>query len=504
MRIINTAEITPGEIASDAERLWVYNGLDACVTAEVLDVLLPQLDNLTGSTYSFSKSLQGPCLEMRLRGVRIDMHRRREVVEEFQEKLDFLETNLERIVREGLDFYGFNWRSTAHLREVFYDKLGIPVIRRQGRPTVNRDALEKLETYVIARPIVRHLETMRDLVKKIQVLETEIDPDGRIRTSYNIGGTSTGRLSSSFSEFGTGTNLQNIEESLRSIFIADNGMKMAYFDGEQIQSRIVGAIEWNLFKDGRYLDACETGNLHTAVARMVWPKELPWTGDLARDTKIAETPYYRHYTYRFMCKKLGHGSNFDGKPPEISRQTHIHVDEIEDFQTEYFRAFPAHRGWREWTAAQLLRYGWVVALTGRQRHFWGRRDDPATVREALAYDAQASESHIVNTGMLRVWRERDGVLLFQDHDAVTVQYPEEREDEIIPKVLAQLRVPVELKHGRELVVPFGCKTGWNKGEYHVETNPDGLKAYAPGDKRTRSKEVRILDRIVRGVYGKSG
>jgi len=78
-----------------------------------------------------------------------------------------------------------------------------------------------MEAYLIARPIVGHIKAMRDLGKKVSVLKTEIDPDGRIRTSYNIGGTTTGRLSSSFSEFGTGTNLQNIEESLRSVFIAD-------------------------------------------------------------------------------------------------------------------------------------------------------------------------------------------------------------------------------------------------------------------------------------------
>ena len=41
------------------------------------------------------------------------------------------------------------------------------------------------------------------------------------------------------------------------MFIADPGMKMANFDAEQGESRVVGAIEWNLFKRGGYLDACE-------------------------------------------------------------------------------------------------------------------------------------------------------------------------------------------------------------------------------------------------------
>src|SRR5438093_12127542 len=114
------------------------------------------------------------------------------------------------------------------------------------------------------------------------MLKTEIDPDGRIRTSYNIGGTTTGRLSSSFSEFGTGTNLQNIEEFLRSIFIADEGYKLAYFDAEQGESRCVGWIDWNLFKEGRYMDACEIADIHTSIAQRCWPRRSA-TGDLKSD-----------------------------------------------------------------------------------------------------------------------------------------------------------------------------------------------------------------------------
>lgn len=237
MKIIDTSTTTPSEL-TQWEKDMVYNGLDCCVTAEVLDELLPQLDNQTSSTYAFSRALQGPTLEMRLRGVRIDLARRDEVVEDFICKIDFLERRLQRIVGEAFGLWGFNWRSNDDLKELFYGQVGIPIIRKQGKPTVNRDALEKMEAYLIARPLVGHLKSMRDLAKKASMLKTEIDPDGRIRTSYNIGGTSTGRLSSSFSEFGTGTNLQNIEESLRSVFIADKGYKLAYFDAEQGESQI--------------------------------------------------------------------------------------------------------------------------------------------------------------------------------------------------------------------------------------------------------------------------
>src|ERR1700692_2208418 len=306
MRIIRTDESRPNDILSQEERDWVYNGLDCAITKEVFEVIHPQLDAHTSDTYDLSRSLQGPTLEMRLRGVLVDQQRKAVVIDEFHDKLDRLDDQLTRIVLDGVGMTRFNWRSNDDLKMLFYNKLGIPEIKSRGKVTVDRKALEKLEIYLISRQIVAHILKMRDLAKKISVLRTEIDPDGRMRTSYNIAGTNTGRFSSSFSEFGTGGNLQNVEESLRSIFISDPGYKFAKFDAKSGESFIVGAIEWNLFDDPRYLDACESGDIHTAVARICWPN-LNWTGDLERDKATAESPYYRHYTYRFMCKKLGHG-----------------------------------------------------------------------------------------------------------------------------------------------------------------------------------------------------
>jgi len=501
MKVIQTASLSPSDLAPQ-QREWVYNGLDCAVTAEVLNVLLPQLDNHTAATYSFSRDLQGPVFEMRVRGVLVDETKRADVIEEYYELLERLEDQLETIVRVGCGIHDFNWRSNKHLHELFYDILALPPVMRSGRPSVNRDALERLQSYFSAAQIVRHLLMMRDLQKKIGMLQTEIDHDGRMRTSYNIAGTNTGRLSSSFSEFGTGTNLQNIEESLRSVFVADRGYKLAYFDAEQGESRCVGAIEWNLFGDGRYLDACEAGDLHTTVAKLVWP-EIRWTGNMASDRKLAEQPYYRHYDRRFMCKKIGHGTNYGGKPRTLANQSKIEIGLIEDFQPKYFSAFPAHHQWHHYVDQQLREEGYIVNLTGRKRYFFGRRNDDATLREAIAYDPQGSLADILNRGMLNVWRRRDCQLLMQIHDAILVQYPEAKEDTVIPKIIEALRYPVSLDRNREFIIPFGIASGWNWGKYDESKNPDGLKTYEPSDKRKRQQEMRILDQPVRRVHRKS-
>jgi len=500
MRIIHTDEMAVEQLPT-WDREEVYNGLDVCCTEEILHAIRPQLDNVTGATYAFSRELQAPVLEMKLRGVLVDAARKEEVLDELHEKLEILEQNLDRIVLDGVGMHYFNWRSNDDLQRLFYQYLQIPEVRKRGRPSVDHDALEKIAAYTVAQPLVAHLLALKEVGKKIGVLRTAIDPDGRMRTSYNIAGTSTGRFSSSFSEFGTGGNLQNVEESLRSILIADPGYKFAKFDAKQIQSRIVGAIEWNLFKDGRYLDACEEDDLHTVVAKMVWPN-LPWTGDQEKDKEIAEAPFYRHYSHRFMCKKLGHGSNFEGKPPTLASQSKLPISIIQAFQPKYYTAFPAHERWHEWVREEIRRTGRITSITGRRRDFWGRRNDDATVREAIAYDPQASESHIVNTAMLRIWRQGTAKLMLQDHDALTFMYREEEEDEIVPRLQEALIVPVPLEHGRVLRVPYDAQVGWNRGKWDAKKNPFGLKDWTGGDTRTRPAQVRVMDRPIRKTHRK--
>jgi DNA polymerase I len=498
-RIIRTHE-TDLEALDDFTRSQVYNGLDVCVTKDVYDAINTQLDEVTERTYTLSRSLQGPVLEMRIRGVLVDQVRKSEVIDELAAVSDLLERRLDRIVLDGVGMDYFNYRSHDDLQSLFYRHLGIPPIIKLGRPTTDRSAREKLETYPIAGQLVRHINALTEIGDRISVLNTAIDPDGRIRTSYNIAGTSTGRFSSSMSEFGTGGNLQNVEESLRSVFIADPGYKFAKADAKSGESYCVGGVEWNRFGDGAYLDACESGDIHTAVARMVWP-ELGWTGDLRHDKQLALQPFYRDHDYRFMCKKLGHGSNYNGKPFTLAEQSKLDIDIVTQFQLKYFRAFPAHQRWQADVEDRLRRLGYLDTLTGRRRRFFGRRTDPATIREAVAYDPQGSLADIVNTAMIRIWRDcklnhRPIHIVMHDHDALTFMYPEELEDEVVAYLQRMLVVAVPLANGRELRIPYDVEVGWNKGHFDPVKNPEGLQAYRGPDSRKRQPIRNLVTHLL--------
>lgn len=477
----------------------IYNALDCCVTHEVLLALLPQLDEITERTYAFERELQAPILEMMLRGVRVDMRVRQELITLYQTQHDSLQEFLDEILRDGLGIEPINPGSWQQKQYLLYEVLGLPHVRKRGKITTDRSALEKLASYFQAEPICRHIMALQDVRKKLGFLKTGLDPDGRVRTTFNIAGTDTGRLSSYGSCWWTGTNMQNIAPEMRRMFIADSGKKLCYIDLEQAEARFVGAIIWNLFHDGKYLDFCESGDLHTNVARMCW-QALLWPGDPKGNKDLAKQRFYRDFSYRDAAKRLGHASNYHGQPPQISREVRIPVGLVQEFQRSYFSEFPTIPDWHGSVRTRLLKQGWLTSVMGRRRWFFGRRWDNDTLNAAIAYDPQSSIADYLDTGLVRVWRDlsADGVeLLLQEHDAILFQYPEEREDELVPAVAKRLEIEVPLFYGRSIIIPTEAMVGWNWA-YAGQggKNPDGLVAFG-NDKRTRSADVALMDRVLR-------
>lgn len=496
MPTIFTDEFDPAALPQSTVR-QIYNGLDCCITSEVLTALRLLSGSAPNVIYDFERALQAPVLEMMQRGFRIDEYERRKGVALLQSQIAHLDKWLQEL---AVAVWGktLNPRSPKQLIDFLYSAMRLPEQWKNDkgnkRLSTDREALEKLEVYFYARPIISTILEIRNLSKKLSVLETEIDPDGRMRTSYNIAGTETGRWSSSSNAFGTGTNLQNITPELRKIFVADLGYKLVGIDLEQAESREVGWQCGVLFNDWSYLDAAYSGDLHTTVTRFNW-RDLPWTDDPKENKRLAEQPYYRHYTYRDMSKKLGHGSNYYGQPFTMARHAKIPTKMAEDFQVRYFEAFPGIPRWHRWTAQQLQQNQLLVTPFGRRRHFFGRPNDDATLREAIAFVPQSSTGDRMNLGLFRIWHHmRDRVqLIAQVHDAVYFQYREGLdEQEIVQEALD--RINIVLKHNdRTLIVPGEAKSGWNWGNYDEKSNPNGLKKCKGKDTRDR---LSGLDRIL--------
>lgn len=514
MKTILTHKIDRHRKLTQNDSDWLYNGLDCCVTLEVYNKLSSQLDKVSAATYDFSKSLQAPLLEMSIRGVLIDKAKRERVLTETCAAINRVSLQLARILSEGIGIEEpISWRSNQQMMGVLYGVMQIkPILKRnakgQMRPTVDKTALDQLCIYYTAEPICNHLRLLRDLDKKRQFLEKPLDPNGRFLTSLNPAGTNTGRLSSAESVFDTGGNTQNIDRRLREIFIPDKGFKFGNFDLEQADSRNLGAMCWEAFHTshgkefaGSYLDACESEDLHTLVARIAIPT-LAWGSK--PDREIADTMADTRMTHRDRCKRLGHGTNYIGQPRTMSKHTNIPVGDVSRFQINYFEAFPCIPLMHKHIADLLRATQSITTLFGRRRYFFDRiplkslinLGTSSTMREAVAYGPQSMTAEQINIGLLRVWRKYPEVqLLLQVHDSILLQYPEELEDVIIPEILALLKVTLSLTAGRKFTVPVEAKIGWNYGDVSYDSktkktiNPSGLKKWKGKDKRKRPKGI---------------
>ena len=341
--IINTANLLPGD-GTPHDRHQIYCGLDSCVTLEVHDVIAKQHDENTQLIYDFERALQAPVLEMSLRGILTDGYEVSNLLHIYGQRKDRIYSIIQKY---ALAVWGtaLNPGSHKQLKAFFYDTMGFPKIYKydkgEKKLTVNRDALISLQQYRYARPIAIAVLSYREMAKKIGVLKTGIDDDERMRFSWNIGGTNTGRFSANESVFGSGTNSQNITDELRKIFVAEEGKKFAYLDLSQAESRLTAYTSG----DEAYISACETSDLHTAIAALIWP-ELSWSPNHEPDADraVADAKFWRHWSFRDISKRGGHVANYLGTPGANAKKLNITKETATRFQKLYFQGFPGIGG----------------------------------------------------------------------------------------------------------------------------------------------------------------
>lgn len=205
---------------SGFDDLLLYNGWDVLRTWEIAESQRTLLKHTDLEPRAARKHyVNGLCLRMMNRGVRIDTRRRGEL------KLDLADVAAQ-LERELLEIIPQDWikpvkkrtdkfwyRSTKQKAFLFYDFLGFKEVRtrKTGRPTVGKEALDQLQKWYPAfTGLFRRLDQYGSVENTIGVLSSDLDADGRMRCSFNPGGTETHRLSSSKNVFGRGTNLQNL------------------------------------------------------------------------------------------------------------------------------------------------------------------------------------------------------------------------------------------------------------------------------------------------------
>ena len=344
----------------------------------------------------------------------------------------------------------FNINSTLQLREVLFERLGLPVLKKtpKGAPSTDASVLEKLrdEHEIVASLLLyRELEKLRGTY--VEALLRLVDDDGRIRGRFNQMGAATGRLSQEQ------PNLQNIpvrsEEGreIRKAFIAADGHVFVVADYSQIELRILA----HLSNDPGLVEAFDRDlDVHSATAARINDIEpAAVTSDQRRRAKMI------NFGLLYGMEAYGLAQRLD--IPREEAQQHIET---------YFAQFPDVRDFLGSVVDEARSDGYTTTILGRRRYLpeltsSNFRDRQSGERMALNAPIQGSAADIIKKAMIEVDPQLGAFqaqMLLQIHDELVIEVPVEHLEtvaaltRVVMESVVELRVPlkVDVASGRTL------------------------------------------------------
>jgi len=341
-----------------------------------------------------------------------------------------------------------NLGSPKQLQTVLFDELEMPKTRatKTGYST-DASALQDLQDSH-PHPFLDLLLEHRDATKLRQIVEglrQAVATDGRIHTTFDQTGTSTGRLSS------LDPNLQNIPvrtdmgHRIRSTFIAGSSAEcLLTADYSQIEMRIMA----HLSGDEGLIEAFHQGeDLHRFVGARIF--------DVSPDDV---TPIMRTKV-KAMSYGLAYGLSAFG----LAKQLRIPPAEAKDLMSEYFRRFGKVRDYLKSVVEEAKELGYTETIFGRRRPFPDLASPNRVVREAAERAAlnapiQGTAADIIKKAMIAIdddltSKSMRSTLVLQVHDELVFDcWPGERGalEELVVRHMssaASLRVPLDVQLG---------------------------------------------------------
>ena len=343
----------------------------------------------------------------------------------------------------------FNINSPKQLGEILFGKLGLP----HGKKTktgwsTNADVLEKLR---YEAPIVSAVLEYRQYAKLKSTyadgLLKALDPDGRVRTRFQMTVTATGRLSS------TEPNLQNsptrtdLGSEIRRMFVPAEGCVLVDADYSQIELRLLAHISGDPAMQAAFTSGQD---IHSATAAQVFhvaPEDVT-------------------HEMRRRAKAVNFGIVYGISAFSLSQDIGVSVAEAKAYMDAYFATFPGVRRYMDAVVEQARETGYVETLFHRRRDLPELSSSNRNLRAfgervALNMPIQGTAADIMKRAMIAVWKGlRETIpearLVLQVHDELIVECPEEK-----AAAVAQL-LTEKMEHVVSLAVPLTADAHWGK------------------------------------------
>ena len=363
-----------------------------------------------------------------------------------------LGTRLEQLELEAHELAGsdFNLSSPKQIGEIFFQRLGLPVVKKtaKGAPSTDEEVLEKLALdYPLPAKILEHRGlsklkgTYTDKLAGMALART-----GRVHTHYAQAVAVTGRLSSN------DPNLQNIPvrtlegRRVREAFVAPPGRLIASADYSQIELRIMA----HLSGDEALLKAFQDGvDVHKATASEIF--------GVAPDEVSSEQRRY--------AKVINFGLIYGMSAFGLAKALGIEQQAAKLYIERYFERFSGVKRYMESTRESAKNKGFVQTVFGR-RLYLPEINSPngprrsAAERAAINAPMQGTAADLIKMSMIKIQNALDlegkhTLIIMQVHDELVFEVPLDEWDWLhanVPALMAgvaALKVPLlaEMGHG---------------------------------------------------------
>jgi DNA polymerase-1 len=473
------------------DQLWNYNLEDCVYTREVGESELRSVEKLgLREVHEFQQKLFYPVLKAMLRGLRVIPDQRNKLIMEVQEAIESGRGMLQYVLGHDL-----NIASPPQMVKLFYDDLNQPRImtratkKAPAHVTCDDEALTKIgEREPLLKPITDAIADLRTLGKFMEMLTKRLDIDGRMRCSYNIGGSTSGksapysyRLSSSEDAFGSGTNLQNIPSdksmsvskaekrgtklvlpNIRSMFGPDPGFTFFDLDLDRADLQVV---VWEA-QDPYLQAALRMGtDLHLLNAFVLAGRDPPPLEELierhSKDEACSCGPRcYWDYREKLkgpreFAKRFVHATDYGATARGLAPKLGETVATVDRAQRLWFGAHPGIEAWHRRTEAFVAKHRYIENKFGYRWYIFDRLE--GGLPEWLAWIPQSTVGCTINRAWMNIHEQAPEIeVLLQVHDSLGGQFPSHRHDASVAKLLELSRITIP--YDDPLVIPVGVKT----------------------------------------------
>jgi len=331
----------------------------------------------------------------------------------------------------------FNPNSVFHLREILFNILKLKPIKKTETGAFSTDA-EVLES--LKHPIT---EAILDLRKKVKLSQTYlknikegVDQDNRLRSSFNVTGTTSGRLSSS----GV-LNYQNLprdkDAGIKKVFKARPGYSIVQADLGTAEVYIAAALSNDKFLQRAFIEKMD---FHSYVAKNMF--KLSCSVDEVKKLYPNE---------RQWAKAITFGILYGAGPSKIAETANVTIEEAKDFIAKYFREANALKRWIDNCLSMINSHYFIYSAFGRKRRLpEAKAENRATAthaaRSGLNFLVQSVASDVNLLGLIDTvdWIERnnlqDKICIFATvHDSVVAEVSDDMLDEYVKQLRSNLQ-----------------------------------------------------------------